>query len=232
MTGDDLIILWTGAGLAAVGLSPPGGVHQTPTPTDERPCENGVVVPGPEENPGLVGDCEVLLSIEEALVGDPGTLRAETELNWSADLPISEWEGVWVNWPSQPTVVGGDSSGTPVPRHEGLPPRVFRLELYSKELRGGIPARLGALVELVTLVIDSDYDFVSAHIPPELGQLEHLETLVLGSWLTGPIPVELGDLKNLKSVSIYGHGFTGCLPTSWEKRWVTDYSGAELDPCN
>ena len=228
--GDDLVILWTGAGFAAVGIPPSGGIYQTPIPSHEGLCENGVVVPNPEDNPGLVGDCEVLLSIEEALVGDLGTLRAETELNWSADLPISEWEGVWVNWPSQPTVVGGDSIGTPTPRDEGLPPRVFRLELYSKELRGSIPARLGDLEELVTLVLGSIYHYSS--IPPELGRLEHLETLMLlGSQLTGPIPVELSNLKRLKSVDIDGYGFTGCLPTSWDERWITDSSGAELAHC-
>ena len=40
-------------------------------------------------NPGLVDDCEVLLSARDTLAGS-------ATLNWSADTPIAHWDGVTV----------------------------------------------------------------------------------------------------------------------------------------
>ena len=162
-------------------------------------------------------------------------MRAETELNWSADLSILEWEGVWVNWPGRPIAIPVDESGNQQGRQEALrkqmrPPRVRSLELYAVELRGEIPVALEDLTELETLALEFRH-FPPRHIPPELGQLAHLETLKLSDSLNGPIPAELGELKNLTSVSIRGHGFTGCLPSQWEKHWVEDSSGGQLEPC-
>ena len=46
---------------------------------DERCCNN----------PGLVADCETLLAARD-------TLKGSGTLNWSADTPIANWDGITV----------------------------------------------------------------------------------------------------------------------------------------
>ena len=61
-------------------------------------------------NTGLVSDCEVLLEVRDTLVGS-------ANLNWAADLQITQWEGI-----------GDDSL-------KGSPPRITRLNLHQLGLR-------------------------------------------------------------------------------------------------
>ena len=70
-------------------------------------------------------DCEVLLRIRDKISGE------EVFLNWGATVPITQWEGVWVN-------LGSDSP----PRVENL---FFATELA---LRGIIPPEIGELTGL------------------------------------------------------------------------------------
>ena len=51
-------------------------------------CSNGVVVPDPESNPGLVRDCVALVEAREVL--------SERGLGWRTSNLISEWRGVVV----------------------------------------------------------------------------------------------------------------------------------------
>ena len=250
---DEVVVLWNGAGLTAVGLPPPGGVDSPPpSPAPEELCSNGVVVPNPEVNPWLVGDCVVLLSVRGVLVGDDGTLVAESVLNWNADLPITQWDGVSTVEPGRRAVAYSVGETPPTPRPVGLPDRVRILEPGWQALSGQVPAELAGLTGLDTLVLDSPYltgDIPSAlgqlvnlerlvlgngltgPIPLELGRLVNLERLVLGNGLTGPIPSELGELDKLRFVDIHGTRFSGCLPGLWKKDWIIDSSGVELDSC-
>ena len=67
-----------------------GATPAQATPEDFlEACSNGIAVPDPEDNPGLVQDCAVLLSIRDTLAG-------EATLDWSHTTPILEWEGVEV----------------------------------------------------------------------------------------------------------------------------------------
>ena len=59
-------------------------------PADVEACSKGVVVPNPEENPGLVEDCRTLLEMRDQLAGS-GTHA------WSSDRGISGWPGVGVS---------------------------------------------------------------------------------------------------------------------------------------
>ena len=47
-------------------------------------CSNGTAVTDPDNNPGLVSDCAVLLAARDTLAGT-------ATLNWSADTTMSEW---------------------------------------------------------------------------------------------------------------------------------------------
>ena len=143
-----------------LALTPTAMPAPTATPTPS-PCSNGVAVAEPENNPGLVNDCGALLRARDTLAGD-------ALLNWSADVPIRQWDGVAVG---------------------GAPARVQKLDLESWALTGEIPSELGNLTGLVELNLSLTQ--LTGEIPPELGRLTNLKTLTLdGNRLTGCVPAQ------------------------------------------
>ena len=172
------ILLWAGYDRSTVD----------PGPADIESCSNGVAVPDPEANPGLVEDCRTLLGIREVLGGS-------VLLRWSPDTSIMEWEGVGV---------------------DGEPPRVRTLGWnlggpHAPFFYGQIPPELGNLAELRRL--DLDQNELTGQIPPELGNLANLEVLDLRSnLLTGEIPAELGNLVNLEALALSYNDLRGCIP--------------------
>ena len=139
--------------------------------------------PPPHLHQPLFDDCALLLAVKETLAG-------EAELDWSATLPTSEWQGVTLGGP------------------EG---RVIALALPKKGLNGRIPAALGHLAGLRSLVLDGN--MLTGPIPPELGKLADLEILGLAAnALTGPIPPALAGLSSLEELWLGGNHLTGSLP--------------------
>ena len=149
-------------------------------------CSSGTAVPDPTSNPGLVSVCESLLTLVDALA-------ESTVLNWSSDIPISEWDGI-----------EEDSL-------EGTPPQVVRLYLGGLGLDGAVPSELSGLTELKELYLqDND---LSGPVPVELGDLSSLTHLHLqNNDLTGGIPAELGDLAVLRELRLDSNDLTGQLP--------------------
>ena len=146
-------------------------------------CATGGAVPDPDDNPGLVSDCETLLAARDTLAGT-------ATLNWAADTPMSEWDGV---------------------RYQGTPLRVNWLGLHDKGLTGEIPAGLGNLSNLGELSLFDNQ--LSGEIPTELGSLSNLLVLYLhGNQLTGEIPSELGNLSNLRFLFLRENQLTGEVP--------------------
>ncbi len=146
-------------------------------------CSNGIVVPEPERNPGLVRDCEVLLGARDILAG------SGTAPRWSTDRPIGEWTGINLS---------------------SSPPRVTEINLWG-ELKGRLPPSLGQLDELRSLHLRDAA--LTGGIPPELAALSHLDYLDLSSnGLTGPIPVGLASLSNLRTLKLGGNQLTGEIP--------------------
>ena len=135
------------------------------------------------DNEGLARDCAALLSVGTALPGD-------SELDWNADAPVSDWKGV--------VVAGG-------------PPRVVALNLTTAGLSGRIPPELGDLSELRALHLYGNE--LSGEIPSEIGRLTKLDTLDLGdNRLTGEIPPEIGDMAELVSLDLSVNQLSGGIP--------------------
>ena len=164
-------------------------------------------MPG-SNNPGLVGDCNTLLSLM-------GTLARSANLNWSVDRPIGLWNGISV---------------------AGNPQRVTGLALSEKGLTGSIPSGLGDLSNLTTLnlsrngiigsipsglcdlsnltTLNLSRNQLTGTIPSELGDLSSLGTLDLATnQLHGVIPSELGDLSSLITLNLSKNGLTGSIPS-------------------
>ena len=190
-------------------------------------CGSGTAVVDPGDNAGLVGDCEALLAAKEELAGT-------ATLNWSADLAMSEWDGV---------------------RVAGTPRRVTRLELRNRELDGTVPAALSGLAGLLRL--DLGDNRLSGSIPAELDRIGGLRRLYLdGNELSGGIPAAVGDLTGLRRlwlsdndlsgrvpaqlgsltglIELYlqGNRLTGCVPGALASIPLTKRNFGELALCN
>ena len=91
--------------------------------------------------------------------------------------------------------------------------RVTGVELVDNGLAGWLPPALGSLARLETLVLAGGE--LTGPIPAALGNLANLERLDLGAMvLTGAIPGVLGRLVNLRELSLDGNGLTGPIPAA------------------
>ena len=154
-------------------------------PVDVRACTAGVVIPDPAANPGLVQDCQALVALWARLTSDP-------PLNWTADRPLTEWEGVVVS---------------------GSPPRVQELQVEGRGLWGPLPPALGQLTQL--RVLDMRGNRLGGEIPAALGELRALEHLSLShNLLHGPIPAALGQLTNLRGLVLHVNQLSGEIPVA------------------
>ncbi len=182
---------------------------------EQTTCSTGSAVPDAANNPGLVSDCEALLASRDTLAGD-------ATLNWSADVPIADWDGITVDGtPERITglVLKSEGLSGTLPAQLGSLAGLIRLDLgnhYPQQgednrLRGTIPPELGSLSNLVQL--DLYNNLIEGQIPVELANLGNLEELVLGdNKFTGEIPAELGNLTNLRDLRLWGNELTGTIP--------------------
>ena len=114
-------------------------------------------------------------------------------LNWAADIPIEDWEGITV---------------------DGTPRRVVGIDLVYERLSGRVPEELGELSGLKWLHLNENE--LIGPVPSELGSLSNLTSLRL-DWnrLRGEIPAELGDLSNLTKLYLDSNDLTGEIPGSF-----------------
>ena len=156
-----------------------------PIPVVSGVCAVGGAVAAPDNNPGLVSDCNALLAARDALAGS-------ATLNWSSRTPIEDWQGVTVG---------------------ASPQRVTELDLHDSDLNGAIPTELGMLSELKRLTLSRNQ--LTGPVPAWLDDLAHLEELTLwGNRLSGPIPSSLGNLTKLEELYLSQNRLTGPIPTS------------------
>ena len=152
------------------------------TPGTPSDCATGGAVADAANNPGLVSDCEALLSARDVLVGSGS-------LNWSAGRPIAEWEGVTVR---------------------GTTARVRYLDLRDRGLGGSIPTELGRLSNLTYLNLRRND--LTGPIPTELDSLTNLRVLNLHSnELSGTIP-DLSSMTHLQQLYLANNSLSGGMP--------------------
>ena len=95
--------------------------------------------------------------------------------------------------------------------------RVAALDLTENNLAGTITPELGDLAHLGSLLLGDNFELTGA-IPPELGRLSNLEVLSIGGTaVTDSIPAELGSLSNLKVLWLAGTLLTGAIPAELGK---------------
>ncbi len=98
--------------------------------------------------------------------------------------------------------------------------KVLEIVLGNNNLKGTLPAELGDLKNLETLVLNQN-KLTGLH--RGLGNLSNLTTLDLGNnRLRGPIPPWIAKLKNLKKLDLSNNGFTGAIPS-----WLGDLRNLE-----
>ena len=174
-------------------------------------CSNGIAVPDPANSPGLVADCATLLAARDTLAGEGGYL------NWSADVGISDWDGVSIDIGIDGVSelrVSEDRLHGEIPPELGNLSRILDLDLSDNQLTGDIPPDLGD-IRLFLSFLDLSNNQLTGEIPPELGNIPWLITLHLSNnQLTGEIPPELGSLSRLATLSLHGNHFMGCIPQS------------------
>ena len=220
-------------------------------PPEDADCSSGIAVTDPDDNLGLVSDCEVLLAARDILAGSAG-------LNWSADIPIEEWDGItigesfgrvtWVDLsfrgltgtiPGELSrlseldglaLVDNQLSGK-IPSELGDLQKLRTLYLHFNQFSGEIPRELSYLTNLATLWLN--HNELSGEIPSELGELAGLHELLLqGNQLVGSIPVELGDLENLHTLFLGYNDLSGCIPTELRDIQHSDFSELGLPFCD
>lgn len=200
---------------ASDGIGDPVRVEIRVNPAPSPPtCASGIAVPNPEENPGLVNDCRILLEARELLVG-------RSWLNWSAEAPMEQWEAIELGGTPRRVLaleIRGPHGGRRIPPELGGLSALRRLVLFNNRLWGTIPSELGQLSELREL--DLSNNAFSEAIPPELGRLANLTHLNLFvNRLAGQVPAELGQLTNLRELHLgLNHYLIQCLPSSLAAR--------------
>ena len=181
--------------------------------SDAESCTDGIALRDFRENPFLIEDCALLLSIRDEISG------GGRSLNWNVDTPFSEWEGVSVDGsPARVVSLQFRFNDQEEDVLQGrIPPELSRLtglrilDFYKNDLGGEIPPELGSLLNL--RVLDLTNNSLTGSIPPELGQIEGLRELDLGgNELTGEIPLEVTSLTRLRKLDLGSNRLTGEIP--------------------
>ena len=89
---------------------------------------------------------------------------------------------------------------------------LVELAMGTNNLRGALPPEIGDLQSLLTLVLRFN-EGLAGPIPPELGNLDKLQVLDLwDNSLSGSIPSELGNLGQLRYLDLDDNSLSGSIP--------------------
>ena len=135
----------------------------------------------------------------------------ECEVSDRDVLELLYWATAGPNWTSS----DGWLTEAPLEQWHGVQVnddgRVVLLQLSVNNLTGAIPPQLGGLMALRSLLLGSNN--LTGAVPAELGSLAALRYLVLDrNDLTGAIPPQLGSLMALRTLNLGDNNLTGAVP--------------------
>ncbi len=227
--------VWLGAAVLAAGVAmlalavvatrDSGPVAATtPTPSVATPtaaAASPTAAPTPESlvctdtalgetraaNPALAAECDALLGMRDTLAGDAA-------LNWRADRPMTQWEGVAIDVRPRRVVslwlTREGLTGT-LPPALGQLTHLVALGAGHNRLTGAIPSELGELTRLTLLHLNDNQ--LTGRIPPTLRRLTQLQQLWLHrNLLEGPVPASLRRLVKLTELNLHTNRLSGALP--------------------
>ena len=199
----------TTTGTATATPTATGTATGTPTPTGTP-----TATPTATVDLSSISERDALVALYNATDGDNWTNND----NWLSQEPISTWYGVtkatWgeaIGYVTSVDLFGNNLRGT-IPAELGALDHLTYLRLTWNALSGTIPSELGNLDELMILYLgDND---LSGTIPSELGNLDELRILYLGdNDLSGTIPSELGNLDELRILYLGDNDLSGTIPS-------------------
>ncbi|XP_056162588.1 probable LRR receptor-like serine/threonine-protein kinase At3g47570 [Syzygium oleosum] len=173
-------------------------VEQEPEPMDQDPDEDGEVAE--------LGSDEEVVSEEELDLYLDLELEIDSEDEWAAAQEMESEES------EPPESSSGESSGD-IPKNITGCTNLIGIGLQSNRLTGQVPRERGRLLKLQRLVLMVNN--LSGSIPPSIGNLSSLEDLYLTyNYLSGSIPGALGQLAKPDTYFGIQHAFrlSGTIP--------------------
>ncbi len=154
--------------------------------------------------------------------------------NWLSDAPLGAWYGVYTNSQGQVTGLDLAKNGLSgeLPSELGALDNLIWLIVRENPISGEILPELGDLINLVHLELD--WNQLTGEIPPELGNLTNLLWLGLnGNRLSGEIPPELANLTKLRGpMWLTFSQFTGCIAAELPEIWVEASGLSRCEPAD
>ncbi len=162
--------------------------------------------------PSRKTDSLALVSIYQAAHGD----KWAAEIAWQLNKPIDQWPGVVllgdrVNALNIPPL----TEAWTLPAALGDLTEISSLSLSSASVEGPIPNQIYNLSKLETLYLNENH--FTGSISPKIAQLTHLHVFSAdyNEEISGDLPKEIGQLKELQALMLNHTGVSGMLPEEW-----------------
>ena len=168
----------------------------------------------PQNFPGLVRDCNILLQGKNTLRG------TATSLNWGIERNMGRWTGFGAGDGVDGVhslYLGDLGLNGSIPAGFGGLAELYRLDLSDNQLTGAIPSTFSSLTKLELMYLGNNQ--LTGSLPAELGSMTSLKELSTygNASITGSIPAELGNLSNLRRLELTNNNLTGQIPTEFGK---------------